>query len=175
MYRSNASRVKRLMTWTASALVAVGSGVLVANLTAPASVVRTASSTPIASGALVSSAALSSVGATSLSGAVRGVTVAAPGGTVSPSTVVAITSGSLTVRSRAGVVTTYAVTSSTTVLSGRSRISIASVRTGDAVFVIPSAVSPTTAGTIGVLPSSLGAEHESRTEGAGDGSTPGDY
>ncbi len=170
MYRSTAKRAKQVGTWAVAALAAVGSGVLVAHLSAHATASRPAVSPAINVGA--SSATLSSLASSSESS--RAITVAAPLGVVSPSTVVSVTSRSLTVRSRSGVTSTYGLTPSTVVLSGRQHTTIARVRVGDTVFVVPAASGTSTAGTIGILPSSGGHEREVGSDATNDGALSGD-
>ncbi len=157
MYRPIAKRVQQTLTWTAAVLAAVGSGALVANLTATPPAIRPAVASPL-TGVAATTATLSSSSAST--SAVHVVPVAAVVRAISPSTVVSLTPRSLTVRSPSGVPSTYVLTSSTVVLSGRRHVTVGHVHVGDRVFVIPAPSSSSSAGTIGILPSGSGESHE---------------
>ena len=161
MYRSTATRLKRVSLWTLTALAALGGGVATATL----------SSSPSAKVASVagakSSAAVATLGegTTSPTGSASATEASVTTATsVTQGTVVAGSSTSLTVRYQSGAVTTYALTPTTVVLSGHSHVSVSSLKVGDAVFVVPLASRPSTAATIGVLPASHGGEHDGTTE-----------
>ncbi|MHB8335764.1 MAG: hypothetical protein ACYDEH_12855 [Acidimicrobiales bacterium] len=161
MYRSTAKRLKRVSLWTLTTLAALGGGVATATL----------SSSPSAKVASVagakSTAAVTTLGkgTTSPTGSASATEASVATATsVTQGAVVQLSSTLLTVRYRSGAVSTYALTPTTVVLSVQSRVGLSSVKVGDAVFVVPLASRPTTAATIGVLPASLGGEHDATTE-----------
>lgn len=162
MYRPIAKRVQQTFTWTAAVLAAVGSGALVANLTATPPAIRPAVASPLTGVAATTATLSSNTASTSV---VPVVPVAAVVRAISPSTVVSLTPRSLTVRSPSGVTSTYVLTTSTVVLSGRRHVTVAHVHVGDRVFIIPAPSSSSSAGTIGILPSGSGESREFGSDG----------
>ena len=167
MYRSTAKRVKRASVWAATAALSLGAGVAAANLASVGSnlnsavtTVATSTATPAASSNSTPITTPSATPATTPVQTVALTTSAAP----TPRTVLSVGAHSLTVRGASGAVT-YAVTSSTTILSGTSHVGLSSIHAGSQVIVVPVATSPHVAGTIGILPSTGSGEGETSSRG----------
>ena len=161
MYRSTAKRLKRVSLWTLTALAALGGGVATATLASPSSA-KVASVAGAQSGASLTTLGSGTSNATGFASATE--TSVATMTSLTQGSVVGLSSTTLTVRLRSGAVATYVLTPTTVVLSGHSRVGVSSLKVGDAVFVVPLVSRPTTAATIGVLPASLGGEHDTTTE-----------
>jgi len=148
MYRSTRQRAQRAGTWALSVVAAVVVGVGAASL-----VPHTTHAT---AGAPAASAVPSPASATlnAARGTAQIATIASTGPiAVNADTVAALTGTSITVRTANGATLRYALNATTTVLQGHARVSVASLRVGERVFVVPSATSATLAGTIGILSS----------------------
>ena len=155
MYRNSKMRIVRRVGGNALvALVTLGSGVAIAatiahqshTVTASAPVATTtvanaSSSTAPASATLVSSSSAPAVRVTPVSGVVT-----------------ALSGSSITIHSKTGASLTYTVSSSTIVLQGRVKTTLASVRVGSQVFVVPSATSSSAATAIGIVAATRGGE-----------------
>ena len=139
MYRSTAKRLRRASVWTATAFLAIGGGVAAAKFT----------SSPTTASAIV---ATTTPTATANAASLTTSTV------VDRGVVVAMSPSSLTIRRQSGTIATYALRSSARVLSGHTRLSVASLRVGDSVIVVPSPSNPSTAATIGVLATTDGEQ-----------------
>ena len=168
MYRSTAKRVKRASVWVATAALSVGAGVAAANLAsvgssptaAPATGATSATTIPAASAPTLAASTATGAPASSSVQTVALSTSVAP----TPRTVLSVSAHSLTVRGTSGAIT-YSVTPSTIILSGTSQVSLSSIHAGSRVIVVPSATSPSVAGTIGILPSTGSGEGESDSRG----------
>ncbi len=166
MYRNSKMRMVRRVGGNALvALVTLGSGVAIATTiahqshttTAAASVAtttvaKTATPTAPASATLVSSSSAPAVRITPVSGVVT-----------------AISGSSITIQSKTGASLPYSISSSTIVLQGRVKTTLASVRVGTQVFVVPSATSPSVATAIGIVAASRGGEGSDGGSGSSDG------
>lgn len=166
MYRNSKMRmVRRVGGNTLVALVTLGSGVAIATTIAHQShtaaataaaatttVAKAASSTAPASATLVSSSSAPAVRITPVSGVVT-----------------ALSGSSITIQSKTGASLTYSVSSSTIVLQGRVKTTLASVKVGSQVFVVPSATSPSTATAVGIVAATKGGEGSDGRSGSSDG------
>ena len=154
MYRTTKQRAQRVGTWVVAAVAAVALGVTASHVTAPGSTSASAPSASLTSATPASSATIANSSGTA------SVQTAASSSTnrigVTPDTVTALANGLVTVRTSSGSTLSYSVNSSTVVLKGHTKVSVASLGVGARVFVIPSTTSPTTAQTIGILPAASG-------------------
>ncbi len=166
MYRNSKMRMVRRVGGNALvALVTLGSGVAIATTiahqshttaaTAPVattSVAKTATPTAPASATLVSSSSAPAVRVTPVSGVVT-----------------ALSGSSITIQSKTGASLTYSISASTIVLQGRVKTTLASVKVGTQVFVVPSATSPSAATAIGIVAASRGGEGSDGGSESSDG------
>ena len=157
MYRKSKFRlVKRVGGNSLIALIALGSGVGVANVVshqshAPAVATNLRAST-------ITSTATSTTAQRASSTRVSLVSSTTPHLTTESGVVTALSSSSVSIRSRTGSTLTYALNSSTVVMQGRIKTTLASVKVGATVFLVPSASNPTTAAAIGIVPATAGGE-----------------
>ncbi|MBW4076991.1 MAG: hypothetical protein HIU84_00455 [Acidobacteria bacterium] len=168
MYRKSKFRlVPRVGGNALIALIALGSGVAITNAVSHQSHVTT-SSTPSAhatSGSVTTTAGAVATSQPSTSATL----ISAPTPHVSAvaGTVTSLSGSSVSIRSRSGATLTYGLNSSTIVMRGRTRTTLASVNVATSVYVMPSTSSPTMAAAIGIIPAALGAEPP---EGGSNGS-----
>ena len=171
MYRKSKFRlIRRVGGNTLIALVALGSGVAVANVASHRSQVTT-TSTP---SALASSASTVTAGTVTTSqpqssASATLVSTSAPHVSAVAGTVTTLSGSSLSIRARSGAALTYGLNSSTIVMKGRTRTSLASVKVGTPVYVVPSTSSPTVAAAIGIIPATVGGEPSEGSSGSSDG------
>ena len=169
MYRPQARRVRRFAVWSFAVVAAIGSAAGAAILVGPAKA-------PLATSPVAASTVATTPAPVSTSVPVAApVAVASTPVSIAPSTVVAVGPSSITVRSAAGVTSTYAIDAATTILAGRSHVGVSSIVVGGSVFVVPSASSPQNAATIGVLPATSGGEHDGAGDGASGSSDDGSF
>ncbi len=171
MYRKSKFRlIRRVGGNTLIALVALGSGVAVANVASHRSQVTT-TSTP---SALASSASTVTAGTVTTSqpqssASATLVSTSAPHVSAVAGTVTTLSGSSLSIRSRSGAALTYGLNSSTIVMKGRTRTTLASVKVGTPVYVVPSTSSPTVAAAIGIIPATVGGEPSEGSSSGSDG------
>ncbi len=171
MYRKSKFRlIRRVGGNTLIALVALGSGVAVANVASHRSQVTT-TSTP---SALASSASTVTAGTVTTSqpqssASATLVSTSAPHVSAVAGTVTTLSGSSLSIRARSGAALTYGLNSSTIVMKGRTRTSLASVKVGTPVYVVPSTSSPAVAAAIGIIPATVGGEPSEGSSGSSDG------
>jgi hypothetical protein len=171
MYRKSKFRlIRRVGGNTLIALVALGSGVAVANVASHRSQVTT-TSTP---SALASSASTVTAGTVTTSqpqssASATLVSTSAPHVSAVAGTVTTLSGSSLSIRARSGAALTYGLNSSTIVMKGRTRTSLASVKVGTPVYVVPSTSSPTVAAAIGIIPATVGGEPSEGSSSGSDG------
>ena len=172
MYRKSKFRlIRRVGGNTLIALVALGSGVAVANVashrsqvttTSTPSALASSSSTTVTAGTVTTSQPQSSASATLVS-------TSAPHVSAVAGTVTTLSGSSLSIRSRSGAALTYGLNSSTIVMKGRTRTTLASVKVGTPVYVVPSTSSPTVAAAIGIIPATVGGEPSEGSSSGSDG------
>ncbi len=171
MYRKSKFRlIRRVGGNTLIALVALGSGVAVANVASHRSQVTT-TSTP---SALASSASTVTAGTVTTSqpqssASATLVSTSAPHVSAVAGTVTTLSGSSLSIRARSGAALTYGLNSSTIVMKGRTRTSLASVKVGTPVYVVPSTSSPAVAAAIGIIPATVGGEPSEGSSSGSDG------
>ncbi len=170
MYRKSKFRLaKRVGGNALIALIALGSGVAVANVVSHQShTATTALANPVAT-SLRASSASSTTSQPVSSTRVSLVSSTTPHVTAVSGIVTALSNSSVSIRSRTGATLTYALNSSTVVMQGRTKTTLASVRVGTQVFLVPAASSPTTAAAIGIVPVTAGGESSEGGSSQSDG------
>jgi len=164
MYRNSKMRMVRRVGGNALvALVTLGSGVAIAATMAHQS--HTTAATAAVATTTVAKTASAPASATLVSSS------SAPAVRVTPvsGVVTALSGSSITIQSKTGASLTYSVSSSTIVLQGRVKTTLASVKVGTQVFVVPSATSPSTATAIGIVAVARGGEGSDGGSESSDG------
>ncbi|MHB1209104.1 MAG: hypothetical protein ACYC1I_05295 [Acidimicrobiales bacterium] len=170
MYRKSKFRlVPRIGGNALIALIALGSGVAVTNAVSHQSHVTTTSTpgTRAASGSVTTTAGAVTTSQPQSSTSATLISAPTPHVSAVAGVVTTLSSSSVSIRSRSGTTLTYGLNSSTIVMRGRTRTTLASVKVATSVYVVPSTSSPTTAAAIGIIPATIGAEP---SEGGSNGS-----